>query len=109
MTDEERQRAIDFIVEQQALLSSNQLKREERTTQLERIVRLMISADWRTRRQSREMDDRLEQRFARLTDAVTTLADAQSRTEASIARTGRGLDTLIEVVREDREGKTYDP
>ena len=40
MTDEERQRAMDFIVEQQAQLSVNQQKGEERTSRLERILKL---------------------------------------------------------------------
>ena len=95
MTDEERQRTMDFIVEQQAKLSVNQQKSDERTSRLERIVKLMISAGRRTRRQIREMDVRFEQRFARLTDALTTLAEAQTRTEASIAHTDRRLDALI--------------
>jgi hypothetical protein len=106
MTNDERQRAMDFIVEQQAKLSVNQLKGEERTGQLERIVKLMISAGWRTRRQVTETDERFEQRFDRLTDALTTLAEAQTRTEASIAHSDRRLDALIDVVREGRNEKT---
>lgn len=106
MTDEERQRVMDFIVEQQAKLSVNQLKGEERTTQLERIVKLMISAGWRTRRQVTETDERFEQRFARLTETLTTLAESQARTEASNAQTDRRIDALIDVVRESRSGKS---
>jgi len=106
MTDEERQRAMDFIVEQQAKVSVNQQKSDERTSRLERIVKLMISAGRRTRRQIREMDVRFEQRFARLTDALTTLAEAQTCTEASIAHTDRRLDALIDIVREGRNGKS---
>jgi hypothetical protein len=81
-------------VEQQAKMSVNQLKGEERTSQLERIVRLMISADWRTRRQVTETNDRFEKRFVRLTDALTTLAETQTHT---VSR----LDALIDVVKED--------
>jgi hypothetical protein len=106
MTDEERQRVMDFIVEQQAKLSVNQLKGEERTTQLERIVKLMISAGWRTRRQVTETDERFEQRFAKLTETLTTLAESQARTEASNAHTDRRIDALIDVVRESRSGKS---
>ena len=40
MTDEERQGAMDFIVEQQAKLSVNQQKSDERTSRLERIVKI---------------------------------------------------------------------
>ena len=106
MTDEERQRAMDFIVDQQAKLSVNQQKGDERTSRLERIVKLMISAGRRTRRQIREMDERFEQRFARLTDALTTLAETQARSEASIAHTDKRLDALIDIVREGRNAKS---
>lgn len=106
MTDEERQRAMDFIVEQQAKLTVNQLKGEERTSQLERIVKLMISAGWRTRRQVTETDERFEQRFAKLTDAITTLAETQARTDASKAHTARRLDALAGVEGESRSGKS---
>ncbi len=97
---------MDFIVEQQAKLSLNQQKGEKRTTRLERIVKLMISAGRRTRQHVREMDERFEQRFAKLTDALTTLAEVQTRTEASIAHTDRRLDALIDIVREGRNAKS---
>lgn len=106
MTDEERQRTMDFIVEQQAKLSVNQQKGDERISRLERIVKLMINAGRRTRRHIREMDERFERRFAKLTDALTALAEAQTRTEASIAHTDSRLDALIDIVREGRNGKS---
>jgi hypothetical protein len=99
MTNEERQRAMDFIVDQQAKLSVNQQKGDERTSRLERILKLMINAGRRTRRQVRELDQRFEQRFARLTDALTTLAETQAHSD-------RRLDALIEIVREGRNGKS---
>jgi hypothetical protein len=106
MTDQERQRAMDFIVEQQAKLSVNHQKSDERLSRLERIVKLMISAGRRTRRHIRDMDERFEQRFAKLTDALTTLAEAQTRTEASIGHTDKRLDALIDIVREGRNGRS---
>ncbi len=99
MTDEERQRTMDFIVEQQAKLSVNHQKSDERIGRLERIVKLMVSAGRRTRRHVREMDERFEQRFARLIDALTTLAEGQAHTD-------RRLDALIDIVREGRNGKS---
>lgn len=105
MTDEERQRAMDFIVAQQAKFSADleQLnesyrKAEHRFDRDERILKLMIRAGRRTRRQTREMDERFEQRFARLTDALTTLAEGQAHSD-------RRLDALIDIVREGRNGK----
>ena len=99
MTDEERQPAMDFIVEQQAKLSVNQQKGDECIGRLERVVKLMISASRRTRRQVREMDERFEQRFAKLTDALTKLAESQSHSD-------KRLDVLIDIVREGRNGKS---
>src|SRR6185503_13543255 len=94
MTDEERQRAMDFIVEQQAKfsvdidkLNESYRNAEGRFDRDERILKLMIRAGRRLRKRVREMDERFEQRFAIVTDALATLADAQKRTEASVART----------------------
>lgn len=106
MTDDERQRAMDFIVEQQAQFAVNQQKSDERTSRLERIVKLMVNAGRRTRGHIRELDERFEQRFVKLTDALTTLAEAQTRTEASIAHTDSRLDALIDIVRNGRNGKS---
>jgi hypothetical protein len=106
MTDEERQRAMDFIVEQQAKFAVNQQKNDERTSRLERIVKLMVSAGRRTRRHMHDLDERFEQHFAKLTDALTTLAEAQTRTEASIIHTDSRLDALIDIVRESRNGRS---
>ena len=119
MTDEERQRAMDFIVEQQAKNSvqTEKLIESHRKAELrmgltdhrldrdERILKLMIRAGRRVRRQLREMDERFEQRFAKLTDALTTLAEAQTRTAASIAHTDKRLDALIDIVRQGRNGQ----
>jgi septal ring factor EnvC (AmiA/AmiB activator) len=106
MTDEERQRAMDFIVEQQAKfsvdieqLNGSYRKSEHRFDRYERILKLMVKAGRRTRRQIREMDERFEQRFAKLTDALTTLAEGQAHTD-------RRLDALIDIVREGRNGRS---
>jgi len=105
MSGEERQRAMDFIVAQQAQFSVNQQKGEERISRLERILKLMVRAGRRTRRQLRELDERFEQRFVKLTDALTTLAEAQTRTEASVAHTNKRLDALIDIV-QNQDGKS---
>ena len=120
MTDEERQRAMDFIVEQQAKffvdidkLNESYRNAEGRFDRDERILKLMIRAGRRVRKRLRELDKQFEQRFAKLTDALTTLAEAQTRTEASVVRTEasvahttKRLDALIDIVRNDRNGKS---
>jgi len=97
---------MDFIVEQQSQFFVNQQKGEERTSRLEHILKLMIGAGRRTRRRLREMDERFEQRFGKLTDALTTLAETQTRTEASITHTNAKLDALVDIVRQSRNGRS---
>jgi len=106
MTDEERQRAMDFIIAQQAKFSANIEKHDDRLGRLERIVKLMARAGLRARRQMREQDQRFDQRFAGVTEALKTLAEAQTRTETSIAHTDKRLDALIDIVREQRNGRS---
>ena len=75
---------------------------EQRFDRLERIVRLMIKAGLRARRQSREQDEKIDilingqikndERFAQLAE--------------SQAHTDRRLDVLIDIIREGRNGKS---
>jgi hypothetical protein len=105
MTDQERQRAMDFIVAQQAKNSVeierlNELhsKAEHRFDREERILKLMIRAGRRERRTRSEADNRL-------TNALAELAEAQKRTEASIAHTDGKLDALVDIVRQTLNGR----
>ena len=106
MTDEERQRAMDFIVEQQAknsiemekLIESqrraeHRMDRDElRLDRDERILKLMIKAGARARHHMREQDQRWERRSAELIE--------------SQAHTDRRLDALIDIVREHGNGRS---
>lgn len=98
MTDEERQRAMDFIVAQQAKNSVdieklNELyrKAEGRFDRDERILKLMIKAGRRARRETRERDNRLERRMAEI-------AEFQAHSD-------RRLDALIDIVRARDNGR----
>ena len=111
MTDEERERAIDFIVAQQARnsielerlieahrraenrldLSEQRLDRgEHRLDRYERILRLMIRAGRRERRTRSEAD-------VRLTNALAELAQSQTHTD-------HRLDALVDIVRQQMNG-----
>ena len=99
MTDEERQRAMDFIVEQQAKFSVNieQLnesyrKAEHRFDRDERILKLMIKAGRRAREHMREQDEVWKRQHADLVE--------------SGKHTDRRLDALIDIVRADRNGRS---
>ena len=105
MTDEERQNQIDFILalqsqfwaaiqkleETQAQAEGRMNHADHRMDRLERIVKLMIKAGLRARKQMRQQDERFEQRFAVLLE--------------SQAHTDRRVDALIDIVREQRNGK----
>ena len=104
MTDEERNRAIDFIVDQQAKNSvrierlieahekaERRLDRDEdKLDRLERVLKLMIRAGRRERQTRSEADERL-------TNALAELAH-------SIAHTDSKLDVLVDIVRQRNGG-----
>ena|SRR2546425_12064488 len=106
MTDEERQRAMDFIVEQSAknAVGIEQLLESQRKTELhldvhdhrldryERILKLMIKAGRRARQHMREQDERWKRQHAELVE--------------SGKHTDRRLDALIDIVRADRNGRS---
>ncbi|HYR76572.1 MAG TPA: hypothetical protein VEM96_12105 [Pyrinomonadaceae bacterium] len=105
MTDEERQRAMDFIVEQQAKfsvdieqLNESYRKAEGRFDRDERILKLMIRAGRRARQHMREHDLRFLKQMAVVNEKLSALADAGAHTD-------RRLDALIDIVREDRNGR----
>ena len=84
-------------------------KNEERLDRLERIAKLLVRAGLRARRELRQQDDKItimidaqiknEERFAKLTEAQTELAESQAHAD-------RRLDALIDIVREGRNGKS---
>ena len=104
MTDEERQRAMDFIVAQQAKNSVDidklieaqrraelRFERDEfRLDRDERILKLVISAGRRERRTRSAADERL-------TKALAVLAESQAHTD-------NRLDALIDIVQQQRNG-----
>lgn len=106
MTDEERQRAMDFIVAQQAknaveierLIESHD-KAEHRLDRDERILKLMIRAGRRDRTQTRGHDKRLREQDARFTEQMAEMREFQAHSD-------KRLDALIDIVRADRNGRS---
>ena len=82
---------------------------EERLDRLERIAKLLVRAGLRARREMRQQDDKItimidaqiknEDRFAKLAQVQTELAESQMHTD-------RRLDALIDIVKENRNGKS---
>lgn len=99
MTDEERQRTMDFIVEQQAQFSVNQQKADGRIDRLERVVKLIVTAGLRARRQMRQQDERFERSSADFDRRFAALMESQAHTD-------KRLDALIDIVRAQRNGKS---
>lgn len=111
MANEERQRAMDFIVATLATLSVSDQKQNARLDKLieshekaerrlnrdERILKLLIRAGRRERGVRSEADERL-------TRALTELAEAHKETERSVAHTDSRLDALIDIVRQRSNG-----
>jgi DNA repair ATPase RecN len=118
MTDVERQRAMDFIVETLGRLSVNDQSQDARLDKLieshekayhrldrdERILKLMIRAGRRERRTRSEADGRLTEALAELAEAQKGLTESQKRTEDSIAHTDSKLDALVDIVRRQQNG-----
>jgi hypothetical protein len=144
MTDEERQRMMEFILAQQAQFWASMQKHEEsqarvqakheewqakheewqakheewqakheewqkraevridngsfRVDRLERILKLMIKAGQRARKQIREQHKEWERRFGEVREIVAALGQAQAHSD-------RKLDSLMDLVREQRNGQ----
>ena len=91
MTDEEFERRMGFIIEQQARLVVNQEKADERITKLENVVDRVVG-----------VVDRLAtvtfERFDQLEEKMSTLADSQIKLSEAQARTDERLNALINMV-----------
>jgi ElaB/YqjD/DUF883 family membrane-anchored ribosome-binding protein len=77
MTNEELDKRIEFIIQQQARLVTNQEKADERMTRLENIVGRLATA-------SLERFENLEDKVTALDESQVRLTDAQTRTEENL-------------------------
>ena len=105
MTDEERQRQMDFILVQQALFAVNMQRLEEadaraakRIDRVERVLKLAIRAGRGERKETREKFDAMIDAQLRTDEALAKLAESQAHTD-------KRLDALIDMVRQGRNGK----
>jgi len=109
MTEEQMERKMEFIVETLARVAANDEKHDRSLARLERIAKAMVRAGVRERKARTEGDEHLKQVMTegdeRLKQAMAELATAQKRTEESIAHTDKHLDALIEIVRQQQNGR----
>src|SRR5256714_15601771 len=104
MADEQFERKMTFIVDTLEQVAVNDQQHDIRLSRLERIAKLMARAGRRERRHRREQNERFDQQFTRVNDALARLAEAQKRTEDSIAHTDSKLDALVDIVRQRMNG-----
>ena len=105
MTDEERQRTMDFILQQMAQFAVSIQRSEEerqkrerkdsrRDVSIEQIRRILAGAIWESRRDRRDFNGRMaalvnaqvraDEGRSRLDDKMNALIDAQLRTEEAL-------------------------
>jgi ABC-type transporter Mla subunit MlaD len=82
MTGEEMERAIEFLLQSHATLEERVAQTQEQLGELNRIVQMQA-----------ESQGSLNQT---LTTAITTLAEAQSKTEAKVDRLAGVVEKLVE-------------
>ncbi|MDT5122465.1 MAG: hypothetical protein QOC96_1947 [Acidobacteriota bacterium] len=106
VTDEERQRQMDFILNQQAQFVTNMQKLEEADTQankridrLERVLKLALRAGLRERKERRESTKEAREDIKEIRESLKALIASQSHTD-------QRLNALIDVVNEGRNGKS---
>ncbi len=105
MSEEELNRKMEFVVEQQARLVVNQQKAEERMSGLESLVGRLAAATTAGFKELNEKVSALGDAQIRTEESVSTLADKVTELAEAQAHTDRRLDALIDIIREGRNGK----
>jgi hypothetical protein len=89
---------------------------EQRLDRLERIMKLMVRAGLRARRRDREQDEKInmiidaqvknEERFAKIAEAQAENEERFAKLAAYQEHTDQRLDVLIDIIREQRNGRS---
>src|SRR5687767_3435721 len=101
MTGEEMERAIAFILEQQAQFASNQQRHEETLLDYEKIMlnhEEFMRDHEETMRRVEAAQEQTALQVQHLSGAMLELADAHTRTENTLAATNENLNALINTV-----------
>ena len=102
MTNEQLERKMEFIINTLAQVAVSDQKHGIGLSRLERSMKLMVRAGRREREHRRETNAQFDAQFSRVNQALAELAEAQKRTEVSIAHTDSKLDALVDIVRRER-------
>ena len=110
MTEEEMRSKMEFIVEHQAKFSAEIEKLNElhaqadaRLTRLENVVVRLAN---HTEERFITLAERMESGVAFLNEKMGALAESQVRLADSLAHTDQRLDTLIDIIRQERNGRS---
>lgn len=108
MNNEEIERKMNFIVEQQAQFAADIHQLQESQTRTEHIVAQTVEAVAEVGEVVTRLANVTHVGFTEVNSKLNALVDAQIRTEENMARTNESLTNLIAVVdrrfREDRNG-----
>ena len=101
MTNEELEKKIEFIVEQQAQFTADIQKLQEAQARTDQIVNRLATATLNRFEATDERADDIDER-------ISALVNSQVRTEENVKKTDENLRNLIAVVdryfREERQG-----
>jgi hypothetical protein len=97
MTNEEMQRTMEFILNQQAQFVTNQQKTDERLTRLEDIVGKLATA---TLSRFESLEAKLAEMSENFDRKIAALVDAQIRTEENV----RNLTAVVDRYFRERNG-----
>lgn len=110
--DDDIQAKMDFIVNQQAQFAANIQIHEKRLTRLEGAVAKLESTVAGLAQVLNNTIEHFDARMVRLEESHRETEEAQKRTEEAFARlaesqahTDRRLDALIDIIRQEREGR----
>jgi chromosome segregation ATPase len=120
MTEDERQRQMDFILNQQAQFSTDIQKLQdgqaklqesqaalvERQVEEAQIVSRLAAVTLEGFKQTNAKIDALIDAQMRTEESVTKIAEAQAKLAEAQTHTEQRLDALIDIVREGRNGKS---
>ena len=95
MTNEEMQRTMEFILNQQAQLVASQQKADERFARLEDIVGKLATA---TLNRFESIEARIAEQSENIDRKIAALVDAQMRTEENVKKTGEAVRNLTAIV-----------
>ena len=113
MNEEERQRQMDFILNQQAQFAADIQKLQESLSALmesqaetAQIVNRLAAVTVEGFKQTNAKIDTLIDAQTRTEGALTRLAEAQTQLAEAQTHTDQRLDALIDIIREGRNGKS---